>query len=84
MKFEHKYAKVGARGQIVIPKSMRDSSGIRPNQILRIKSLPGAIVIEKPSQVKSPEERILEVFTKSKAKFTKSDWEEVIKERRER
>ena len=33
MKIEEKYVKVGERGQIVIPKSMRVSEGIKPNQI---------------------------------------------------
>lgn len=84
MKIEHKYTKVGARGQIVIPKSIRDAEGIRPNQILRIKNIPGAIVIEKPAKVKSPEEAILDIVNKIKVKFTEKDWEEIHKEREER
>ncbi|MBI2543198.1 MAG: AbrB/MazE/SpoVT family DNA-binding domain-containing protein [Candidatus Aenigmarchaeota archaeon] len=84
MKIEEKYTKVGERGQIVIPKSMRDSEHIKPNQILRIKNIPGAIIIEKPSIVKSPEEKILETLTKIKVKFTEKDWEQVHKEREER
>ncbi len=84
MKIEEKYVKVGERGQVVIPKSMRDSEGIKPNQILRLKNIPGAIVIEKPSAVKSPEEKILDIFTKIKVKFTEKDWEQIHKEREER
>ena len=84
MKIEEKYVKVGERGQVVIPKTMRDSEHIKPNQILRIKNIPGAIVIEKPSTVKSPEEKILEILTKTKARFTEKDWEQIHKEREER
>ena len=84
MKIEEKYVKVGERGQIVIPKSMRVSEGIKPNQILRIKKIPGAIIIEKPLTVKSPEEKILEIFAKTKVKFTEKDWERIHKEREER
>ncbi len=83
MKTEKSYVKVGERGQVVIPKSMRDSAHIRPNQILRMKNIPGAIVIEKPSTIKSPEEKILEIFNKTKVKFTEKDWEEIHKEREE-
>ena len=83
MKIEEKYVKVGERGQIVIPKSMRVSANIKPKQILRIKNIPGAIVIEKPSTVKSPEEKILDILTKTKVKFTEKDWEQIHKEREE-
>ncbi len=40
-------------------------------------------VSEKLSTVKSPEEKILEILTKTKGKFTEKDWEQVHKEREE-
>jgi len=82
MKIEQKYAKVGWRGQVVIPKRMREEEGIAPNQIVRIIKEPGQIVIRKMTSAKLPEDTILEIF--SKAKFTNRDWERIHKEREER
>jgi len=72
------YVNVGERGQITIPKSIREKELIRPNMILRIIDMPGAIVIEKMS-TKSPEDMILEAL--QEAKFTDEDWEEIQRER---
>ena len=82
MKIEQKYAKVGERGQIVIPKSMREEEDMRPNQLVRIIKEPGQIVIRKVTSAKSPEDTILEIF--SKAKFTEKDWKRIHNEREER
>lgn len=72
------YVKVGERGQITIPKAIREKESIRPNMILRIIDMPGAIVIEKIS-TESPEDMILEAL--QAAKLTDEDWEEIQKER---
>lgn len=72
------YVKVSERGQITIPKAIREKELIRPNMILRIIDMPGAIIIEKIS-TKSPEDMILEALRA--AKFTDEDWEEIQRER---
>ena len=82
MKIEEKYVKVGERGQVVIPKSFRDSEGIKPNQFVKMVSEPNQIVIRKISPVKEPEDIIFNILTK--AKFTDQDWERVHEEREEK
>jgi len=72
------YVKVGERGQITIPKAIREKELIRSNEILKIIDIPGAIIIEKIS-TKSPEDVILDVLRE--AKLTDEDWEEIHKER---
>lgn len=82
MKIEQKYVKVGERGQIVIPKSMREEEDMRPNQLVRIIKEPGQIVIRKATSSKSPEDSIFEIL--GKMKFTENDWKKIQKEREER
>jgi len=82
MKIEEKYVKVGERGQVVIPKSLRDAEGIKPHQFVKIISEPGQIVIRKVSPAKEPEDVIFNIL--KKAKFTNKDWEMIHKEREER
>lgn len=86
MKFEEKYVKVGERGQIVIPKSIREREGIKPKQILKIINILGTITVRKVSPSKTPEEVMLEAFLSAgkKAKFTEKDWERIHREREDR
>jgi len=78
-----KQVRVGERGQIVIPKEIRDKEGIEPQQILTIVDVAGNISIKPPAkkQMKNPEQRILEIL--SEAKLTEEDWKEIEKERDE-
>lgn len=77
-----KYVKVGERGQIAIPKEMRDREGIVPLQLVKIIDLGGDIIIRHLRREKEPEDRILEIL--QKAKLSHKDWEEVRRERKER
>ncbi len=75
-----KMVKVGERGQIVIPKSIRKIEGIGPKSILKITNHgTGTIVISKAKDEQSPEKRFLEIF--GKIKLPRNAWEEVQKER---
>ena len=77
-----KYVKVGERGQIAIPKEMRDKEGIEPRNIVKVLSIGGEIIIRTQKSKKSHEDRILEILQKSK--LGDKDWEEIKKEREER
>ena len=77
-----KYVKVGERGQIAIPKEMREKEGIEPKNIVRILDIGGEIIIRLQKRKKSPEDRILEIL--QKAKLGDKDWMEIRKEREER
>ena len=77
-----KYVKVGERGQIAIPKEIRDKEGIEPKHLVRILNIDGEIIIRIQKGKKSHEDRILEILQKSK--LGDKDWEEIKKEREER
>ncbi len=40
-------AKVGAKGEIVIPESIRDQMGIRPGDTVRFRTEGGRVILEK-------------------------------------
>lgn len=61
---------------------MREEEDMHPNQLVRIIKEPGQIVIRKMTISRSPEDTILEIF--SKAKFDETDWKRIHRERKER
>jgi len=77
-----KYVKVGERGQIAIPKEIREREGIAPKQIVRIVNVGGEIIIKPQKRKIAPEDKILEIL--QKAKLGDKDWKEIRKEREER
>ena len=77
-----KYVKVGERGQIAIPKEIRDKEGIEPKNIVKVLDISGEIIIRTQKSKVSHEDRILEILQKSK--LGDKDWEEIKKEREER
>lgn len=83
MKIEEKYVRIGERGQIVIPKKMREESKMKPGEIVKIVNEPHQIVIRKEQKI-SGEELFFETLAKLKGKITMKDWDKVHKEREER
>lgn len=77
-----KYVKVGERGQIAIPKEIREKEGIEAKQVVRIVNVGGEIIIKPQRRKTSPEDRILEILQKSK--LSDKDWKEIREEREER
>jgi AbrB family looped-hinge helix DNA binding protein len=77
-----KYVRVGERGQIAIPKEIRDNEGIVPEDMVKLMSVDGDIIIRTQKRAQSPEDRILELLQKSK--LGDRDWEEIQRERAER
>lgn len=75
-----KSIRVGERGQIVIPKAIRDQEGIKPNQLLEIVDIAGEIKIKARQQMrKNPEDLFLEAL--QSAHLTREDWNIIRKER---
>ncbi len=72
-----KYVTIGERGQIVIPKEIRDKEGLEPKERMRIIDLDGEIHIR--PEKKTPTARALEIL--KKAKFMEKDWQRILKER---
>ena len=77
-----KYVKIGERGQIAIPKEIRDNEKIQAKQIVKIINVGGEITIKTQKRKQSPEDRILEILQKSR--LNDKDWEIIKKERQER
>jgi len=77
-----KYVKIGERGQVVIPKVMRDMLHLKHSQTLRIKNIGNELVMRSLSEEKNPEDVALIALTK--AKLTEKDWEEIQRDREER
>ena len=76
-----KYVKVGERGQIAIPKEIREKEGIEPKQTIKVINVGGEIII-RLQRKKESEDKILELL--QKAKLNDGDWEEIKRERKER
>ncbi|MBI4450794.1 AbrB/MazE/SpoVT family DNA-binding domain-containing protein [Candidatus Woesearchaeota archaeon] len=77
-----KDVRMGARGQIVIPKAIRAQERIRPNQLLQIIDIGGEIKLRLRSHDKqAPEDMLLEAL--QEAKLTQHDWEELKRQRHE-
>ena len=75
-----KVVKIGERGQIVIPKYIRNREGMKPRSIVRITNYgTGNIIISKVFEGKSPEDKILELI--EDIRLPKNAWEQIQKER---
>ena len=76
-----KYVKIGERGQIVIPKEIRDKENLQPEDRLKVIDLDGEIIIKVEKQERQAELRALELL--KKAKLTEKDWQEIKRMRKE-
>ena len=74
-----KYVTMGERGQIVIPKEIRDRERLVGGDLLKVLDLNGEMFIRAKKGKTTPEHRILEILRK--AKFTQKDWEQIRRER---
>ncbi|MBI2575209.1 AbrB/MazE/SpoVT family DNA-binding domain-containing protein [Candidatus Woesearchaeota archaeon] len=77
-----KYVRIGERGQIVIPKEIREKEKLVPNQMVKIVYLGGEIAIRTSTQGGSPEDNILKIL--QRVKLTEEDWKELHRDREER
>ncbi|MBI2541693.1 AbrB/MazE/SpoVT family DNA-binding domain-containing protein [Candidatus Woesearchaeota archaeon] len=76
-----KYVKISERGQIVIPKEIREKEDIQPEDRLKVINLDGEIIIKVEKQERQAELRALELL--KKAKLTEKDWQEIKRMRKE-
>ncbi|MBI1935410.1 AbrB/MazE/SpoVT family DNA-binding domain-containing protein [Candidatus Woesearchaeota archaeon] len=74
-----KYVKIGERGQIVIPKEIREKEHIKPEDRLRLINIEREIIIKIDKHEKQPELRALEIL--NEAKLTEKDWQEILRMR---
>lgn len=73
---------VGERGQITIPKAIRDLEGLKPGNKVVVKIEDSKIVVEKSLSKKEKERLIKEYFTKYRKleEQVTEDWKYVSKE----
>lgn len=76
-----KYVKIGERGQIVIPKEIREKEHLETEDRLKIISIKGEIILKAEKQERRAELRALELL--KKAKLTERDWQEIRRMRKE-
>lgn len=73
--------KVGERGQITIPKSIRMEDRIMSKDLIRLTRLPGGAIMIRKLEKEKPEDKIMDIIMKSKKIDFKRSWEEIQKER---
>ena len=73
---------IGERGQITIPKDIRDKEGLKPRDKIIVKIENNQIIVEKALS-KREKEKLIEEYFKKYSKLeeeTAKDWEHVSKE----
>jgi AbrB family looped-hinge helix DNA binding protein len=77
-----KIVSVGERGQVTIPKEIRDKEGIKPKDKLLFRRKDGKTIFEKITSKKELEEQVKEYYNKYYAFEEKlaKDWKYVSKE----
>ena len=74
--------RIAKKGQITIPKTIRDEDGLLENDILIVTHLPGGDLVLRKQHEKQPEDLMLEAIMKAPSFDADEDWEEVKAERR--
>ena len=73
--------KIAKRGQITLPKKMRERQQLHDNDMLIIMQLPSGDIVLRKEEVQKPEDRILEAIKKAPVFDSKAAWKEIKEER---
>ena len=76
-----KFVKVGEKGQITIPKQVREDWHIKKGDSAKVVVMPSGMITIKFLREKSPEDRLLEVIEKAPKIDFKKAWKQVERER---
>ncbi len=74
--------RIAKKGQITIPKAIRDEDGLQEDDIIIITHLPGGDMVLRRQQIKEPEDLMLKAIMKAPSFDADTAWEEVKAERR--
>ena len=74
---------LGKKGQITIPKKIREEDKLIENDIFIVNHTPGGNIILTKKTIKAPEDLMLDVIMRVPPFDADSAWEEVKKERRQ-
>jgi len=83
---KHEYftetVRLGKKGQITIPKQIRDEDRLREDDYFIVSHTPGGNIILTKQTVKTPEDLMLEIVMRSPPFDWRAVWEEIKKERK--
>ncbi len=74
--------KLAKKGQITIPKVIREEDHLQENDVLILTHMPGGDIVLRKQRKKSPEEALIEILLRTPPFDAKTAWEEVRQERR--
>ncbi len=73
--------RIAQKGQITIPKSIRDEDGLKEDDMLLVTHMPGGDIILRKQIPKRPEDLMLDAIRRSPPFDANKAWEEVKAER---
>ena len=74
--------KLGKKGQITIPKIIRDEDQLKERDTFIVTHTPGGDIVLRKQHVKTPEDRMLEAIKRMPKFDFEQAWKEVLEERR--
>lgn len=74
--------KLGKKGQVTIPKNIRDEDQLKEDDVFIIQHAPGGEIILTKQTTKAPEDLMLEAIMRSPRINAKEAWKEIRKERK--
>lgn len=74
--------KIGKKGQITIPKKIRDEDKLKEADIFTVIHCPGGEIILQKQKTKTPEDMMIEAIQRAPKFDWRAAWEEIKAERR--
>ena len=74
--------KLGRKGQITIPKKIREKDRLKEEDVFIVTHMPGGDIILRKQSKKDPEDVILEALSKAPSFDWQKAWKEVVNERK--
>ncbi len=75
--------RIGKKGQITIPKLIRDEDGLAESDVLVLTHTPGGDILLRKANIKTPEDTMLDAISKAPKFDWRRAWAEVEEERRQ-
>jgi len=76
--------KLGKKGQITIPKCIRDEDNLKEDDVFIVQHMPGGdIILSKQISINTPEDLMIEAIMSAPPFDADAAWEEIKRERRQ-
>ncbi len=76
------HVSLGKKGQITLPKKIRDEDQLQENDLFLVMHTPGGDIVLRKKQVKQPEDMLLDAVLRAPSFNWREAWNEVREERR--